>query len=467
MVILGPMMCLLLAISAATADEDLVKDRQNVILIQKIGQIHGGVRMGYLKMTLDSQVVFKRMEKIEDEFTSLPPAESALDPKAAQTTLDILKKGLDTARSVFDQVKSSLEKVVIEENPVKEGEIVIEMKLDLEGKTMLHDTEKIVLDATINENQDNEISQYARFLIKKSEIMTHIIHFDFCIVNGKGFLYEKFDPELKATVTSSIKKIANHYKNHVAIEKMLYDITVTEIKDGKYEIYVHIPMQIQGEDQSLELFRIHPIPLVYQNKVMMQVETNLRVVGVNSKTKHLMFFESIDQYRTKSWDNLGYYQTKEHLDGVDYKIVKEACEVAIITKDIDSIRQRCSFRFLEPSAFTVLTVVSDFNSGEEIRNLLTFTLEDSYLRMFCGIGSPADATLILQGLQSVHIPDPTCTLMLGFDVEKSYDFVIGAERIISHELTTYDLEHIWPELKRQDFRINITYVENNFSKDEL
>ena len=58
-------MCLLLAISAATADEDLVKDRQNVILIQKIGQIHGGVRMGYLKMTLDSQVVFKRMEKIE------------------------------------------------------------------------------------------------------------------------------------------------------------------------------------------------------------------------------------------------------------------------------------------------------------------------------------------------------------------------------------------------------------------
>ena len=112
MVILGPMICLLLAISAATADEDLVKDRQNVILIQKIGQIHCGVRMGYLKMTLDSQVVFKRMEKIEDEFTSLPPAESALDPKAAQTTLDILKKGLDTARSVFDQVKSSLEKVV-------------------------------------------------------------------------------------------------------------------------------------------------------------------------------------------------------------------------------------------------------------------------------------------------------------------------------------------------------------------
>ena len=217
MVILGPMMCLLLAISAATADEDLVKDRQNVILIQKIGQIHGGVRMGYLKMTLDSQVVFKRMEKIEDEFTSLPPAESALDPKAAQTTLDILKKGLDTARSVFDQVKSSLEKVVIEENPVKEGEIVIEMKLDLEGKTMLLDTENIVLEATIVENQDNEISQYARFLIKKSEIMTHIIHFDFCIVNGKGFLYEKFDPELKATVTSSIKKIANHYKNHVAI----------------------------------------------------------------------------------------------------------------------------------------------------------------------------------------------------------------------------------------------------------
>ena len=65
--------------------------------------------------------------------------------------------------------------------------------------------------------------------------------------------------------------------------------------------------------------------------------------------------------------------------------------------------------------------------------------------MFCGIGSPADATQILQGLQSVHIPDPTCKLMLGFDVEKSYEFVIGAERIISHELTTYDLEHIWPE----------------------
>ena len=107
-------MCLLLAISAATADEDLVKDRQNVILIQKFGQIHGGVRMGYLKMTLDSQVVFKRMEKIEDEFASLPPAERALDPKAAQTTLDILKKGLDTARSVFDQVlwkKLSLKKI--------------------------------------------------------------------------------------------------------------------------------------------------------------------------------------------------------------------------------------------------------------------------------------------------------------------------------------------------------------------
>ena len=93
---------------------------------------------------------------------------------------------------------------------------------------------------------------------------------------------------------------------------MLYDITVTEIKDGKYEIYVPIPMQIQGEDQSLELFRIHPIPLVYQSKVMMQVETNLRVVGVNSKIKHLVFFESIDQFRTKSWDNLGYYQTKEY-----------------------------------------------------------------------------------------------------------------------------------------------------------
>merc|ERR1712062_58461 len=132
-------------------------------------------------------------------------------------------------------------------------------------------------------------------------------------------------------------------------------------------------MQIQGEEQSLELFRIHPIPLVYQNKVMMQVETNLRVVGVNSKTKHLMFFESIDQYRTKSWDNLGYYQTKEHLDVIDFEDVEETCETALITKDFDGIRQRCSFRFLEPSSFTVLTVVSDFNSGEEIRNLLTFT----------------------------------------------------------------------------------------------
>ena len=466
MVILRTLILLSLAMTVtATEDEDLVKERQNVILIQKIGQIDGGVKMGYLKMTLDSQVVFKRMKKVEDEFTSLPPAESAIDPKAAQTTVNGLRKGLDVARSVFDQLKSSLDKVVIEENPVKEGEIVIEVELHLEGKTLLDDKDIVI--ETMNENQDNELSQYARFLLKKAEIMTHIIYFDFCIVNGKGFHYEKFDPELKATITSSIGKIRNHYENYVAVKKILYDITVTEIKDGKYEIYVHVPMQIQAEDQTLELFRIHPIPMVYQNRVMMQVETNLRTVGVNFKTSKIMFFESLNKYRTKSWDNHGYYQSSKFLEVIDFEDVEETCETALITKDIDGVRQRCSFRFLEPSAFTVSTVVSDISSDEEIRNLITFTPEDSYLRMFCGIGSPADATLILQGLQSVHIPDPTCILMIGFNVEKSFDFQIGGERIISHELTNHDLENIWPELKRQDFRINVTNVENTFSKDEL
>ena len=175
MVILRTLILLSLAMTVtAIEDEDLVKERQNVILIQKIGQIDGGVKMGYLKMTLDSQVVFKRMKKVEDEFTSLPPVESAIDPKAAQTTVNGLRKGLDVARSVFEQLKSSLDKVVIEENPVKEGEIVIEVELHLEGKTLLDDKDIVI--ETMNENQDNELSQYARFLLKKAEIMTHIIY---------------------------------------------------------------------------------------------------------------------------------------------------------------------------------------------------------------------------------------------------------------------------------------------------
>ena len=279
-----------------------------------------------------------------------------------------------------------------------------------------------------------------------------------CFVQGKAFYYQMFGPSLKKKVIASIQQITDQYKNYVLIPKTIYDISVTGILNGKYDIMVHIPMT-QGH-QALDLFRIQPVPMVYQNRIMIKLTTKLRVIGTTSDASKVVFFENLEDLRTNSHK---YYQSRESFELLDFEDnIEKSCEIAFLTKSLDLIRKLCTFEFLEPHTFTLRYFTSKENGETE---MLTYTTESTFLRMICGVGDPEDAKLDLEeGLHIVKIPDPSCTLLLGFDLEEYHKFIVESEEFSFHQFSQRDFETIWPELKQKQFRFNDTIADQ---KDEL
>ena len=68
---------LMCSVAFATANEsyDLVRKGNNVVAVESLGKFHGGVKMGYLKMTLDSNPMYDGMAKLDKDFDQLPDPE--------------------------------------------------------------------------------------------------------------------------------------------------------------------------------------------------------------------------------------------------------------------------------------------------------------------------------------------------------------------------------------------------------
>ena len=425
-----------------SSDGELIKSGKNQIFIQHIGQMHGQVKQLYLRFTFETNSLDSMMSELTKDYE--------LMSKVPQMDLKkVMMNSYKMAKSAFNLYKTAKSSVVVEESPLKETSIVIDLELDVgNGDSKMDFLNDFRLDDLLNGLNDDKMKNIAKFvgkfLQKSAEILWKSTNFETTLQNS-NFITLGLNENIKRQFDDALKAYYAFDESYEVIDKF-HSVTFTKGEAGNYEFIVHVSMMKRG-DYVLELYQImEQVPLVYKNEIMIQFK-DLNMLGIDEKHSTFTIIDPNIWHATRGAKDPKDLSDMENVDISEFRDLKEiakTCEGAIFSRNFESAENLCPAKFSIPTNFAV-----------KLKNskIFSYTVPFEDIKLVC---DGLEMTIRMENFQTIDLSSKSCRFVNQLKIlkSKSFDFSESNYDLKIVEVEEQDLRTLWPTLSHPTFHKN-------------
>ena len=455
--------CALFEFATALNKSEIIQPGKSIVAFENFGTLNEEVKVAFAKLTLDSSLVISTMEEIESELSVLQKADLNHFQKG---TIERMSQSMELKKELEERMKRNLNTVEVKENPAQDEDFVIEVFYDFRPKSYQTEGYQDELPTEI----DVSIFKIVMKMMDESSAVSDVNS----VLDSQ--LFNPLNDLARKQYEDAIKKIKERYDELILHEVTFRETIITKFENGVIEAYV--PFHMVKPEEEVKLFRfLTNIPLVFQNKIFIQIEaTSILGIRKNADTTTYFLFEKDNISNCmipKRWFEKQRYLCRQGFDHQETSEIVGTCEGALYLESHENIKKTCSTKFTKPSNLAVFL--------NQDKKYLIFTPPYEDVLLDCD-GEKSPLQIRLENLQIIS-DSGSCTLVeQKWKLFSSYlhfregiaigrDYSRNEEEI--REIENSEIESIWPELGSAQFRENIIKEKSNvtntviYKRDEL
>ena len=251
-----------------------------------------------------------------------------------------------------------------------------------------------------------------------------------------------------------LKKKMVGYRPLFEASIQFFDTYVLSVKKGKIEIIIQVPFVKEGDD-GLQLITRVNVPIIYRDQVFGQMDPDYKILQ-NRKTNEYSVMSN-QQYKKCKFTTLVNLLCREEFEGKDgMPPLEETCDGALFLRNFDKARKSCLPNFIQPHFFTADISIDGRNEQ------LVYNPKPVIATMLCD--HQFVKNVHLEKLQIVYVPHDCAIASLEEDYQLIHpDFLTMANtgKHILPRISTTDIETMWPELKKSNFKKMVGNDDND------
>ena len=270
---------------------------------------------------------------------------------------------------------------------------------------------------------------------------------------------EKIDTDIHGQFTYNeglavLKKKMVGYRPLFEASIQFFDTYVLSVKKGKIEIIIQVPFVKENDDGFQLITRVN-VPIIYRDQIFGQMDSDYKILQ-NKKTKEYSVMSNQEYKKCKftthghliAANTLVNLLCREKIEGRDnMPPLEETCDGALFLRNFEKARKSCLPNFIQPHFFT-----ADI-SIDGVHRQLVYNPKPVIATMLCD--HQFVKNIHLEKLQIVYVPHDCAIASLEEDFQLIPPDILTMANTGEHilpRISTTDIETMWPELKKSDFK---------------